>query len=321
MSLQFHIFLVICLIGSSELVLAQVPVHLKTSSQIGRGVLKPRYGECYAITPLHVVAGEAGSIKLTTGESLTLVGSFKSELDSEIGLVYIEPNKFLSCQDWKFDEDLDSLFPTITNGVLEIAMEDGSQELLKVNVVKRENGYLHVQPADVNKQLIQSMSGSSLVVQNNHKTLFAGQLTEIELDGTGIVIYASKIRKTLDDFFSRDYLVKVVVEVIDDDKKTNWELTQHAVAILNENVTNKQFITRGSSTESNKFVQWKISVQNSRDFENLIEKSIYKFKTVLSVEIIDQNRTTRKIYRGGAIDYDYDTALLNSFIGAAGQIR
>jgi hypothetical protein len=305
----------------SNMIWAQSQVFLATPDQKGQGILKQGPEDCYVIAPFHLVEDYFGAIEVRGRGYDRARAKLIADLGSDIAILSLENDAATKCPTWEFDDAVKNLAASTLEGYLETADQDGAIDVAKVQVVRRDEQYLYVKPSDAGHTIIKGMSGSSLVISDGVQKIFLGLLLSVDNKGVGTVIQVSQLSKILNSFFTSEIVETVVVEVFDRVEKLNSELTSRAIEILSTKFPGKKFIAKEVSVLPKGSTRWVIKSSTEIDSENRIDANIHKYKTKLNLEVIKEKSRTHKLFLGGAIDYDRDAAMLNSFAATIGNIQ
>lgn len=296
-----------------NLVNAQSLVYLATPDQKGQGILRQGGVDCYIIAPFHLVQDYFGPVEFSSSGNTRGRAKLVNDLGSDVAILRLENSADAKCTEWEFDNNINKLAASVLEGYLETADLDGSITVNKVQIVRRDDQYLYVKPLDPGNIIAKGMSGSPLVISDGLEKIFLGFLLEVDDKGVGSVLRASQLERILNSFFTKEIGETVAIEVVGQSAERNSELAHRAIDVLSVKFPNNKFIAKGASALPKGVTQWIIRSSTEIDPENKIDAAIHKYKTKLNLEIIKDKSRIHKAFLGGAIDYDRDAAIRNSF--------
>jgi hypothetical protein len=186
---------------SIPFLLGQTTVHLQ-SAEFGRGILKPRLGECFVIAPLHVVEGGAGSVTITGARNVQSTGVFAQGFPGDLAVVRVVDGGQQACTDWETAENYDEILSNTLEGFLELRREDGSTRLMQVFIPEKTSETITIEPKRPNQSFTKGMSGAALYTLVEGKKVYLGMLQEVDSEnGWGYVIQADDLERILGGFF------------------------------------------------------------------------------------------------------------------------
>ena len=182
---------------------AQESVFLQ-STQKGRGLLKSRSGECFVITPAHVVKGAVSKINITGYKNVLSEGNLVQELEGvDLAIVRIIGGGTQNCTTWSVPNNYTSILNNSVDAYLEIRENSGGSTLMQVFISAKDEEYIIITPKN-DKTFIKGMSGSALFTQYNGKKVFLGMLQRVDEDGNGEVYQADDMERVLGGFFEEN---------------------------------------------------------------------------------------------------------------------
>lgn len=168
----------------------------------GNGFTRDRAGECYIITPNHVVLENFGDVRVVAKNRLELKGELIESFEPDLAILKLEKLSNFHCKSWQKIEDLNEVLEDASIGFLEYRDEFGASNLLHVNITAKDQESIAVIPQDVNQQFIKGMSGASFYVNHKAEKVLLGMLLNIEEDlKTGYVYQIDDINRMLSPFF------------------------------------------------------------------------------------------------------------------------
>lgn len=187
----------------SQVLFSQETVYLEAEGQTGRGILKSRSGECFVITPKHVVEESNKDVNITGLKNVLSKGKLIQSFSDDLAVVRITSGGQQKCDDWALAENFEETLANSFEGFLEVKSNNGSNKLIKVLLTEKENSYITIRPYFQDEKLVKGLSGSSLFCTSGTKKVFMGLLMLIDENGKGIVLQADAIDKVLGSFFSQ----------------------------------------------------------------------------------------------------------------------
>ncbi|WP_425667741.1 hypothetical protein ACPUEJ_23090 (plasmid) [Vibrio tubiashii] len=204
-------------------------VEIKTTSSLGQGVLYAHNGQCYVVTPAHVMDGETRGTALTAGRQhypVTLLHTFEVDL-AILRFDDIAPRCDKSPQPLN---ELDKVLTVVRNGEVLTKLNDASTLRTPIEVVGiDETEYLQIKASDQARPFKQGFSGSALYIANS----ISGVLLEVE-DGYGYVYRYDAMMERLKEYFGVDdgvtvqaeqFSPLVISEQLAGEQKKEWTLS------------------------------------------------------------------------------------------------
>lgn len=180
---------------------AQQTIYAEAGSESGRGFLKNRGDECFAIIPNHLLRDHFGTLDLY-GE-----GSLKSEADmiktynADLAILRFIGDNNIPCSTWKVDRDFQKVISVVTKCKLEIREKTGEISTIATSVSAIDDEIIFVKPDNFREKIVKGMSGSSLFCEYQGRKVYLGMLQRVD-DNTGEVLMADEIEETLSEFFN-----------------------------------------------------------------------------------------------------------------------
>ena len=216
--------------------LCQETVFVKAAEN-GNGFIRERVGECYIITPNHVVLENLGGIKIVAKNRLELKGELLESFEPDLAILKLEKSANFNCKPWQKNENLNEVLEDASMGFLEYRDEFGASNLLHVNITSKDQESIAVIPQDQNQQFVKGMSGASFYVNHKTEKVLLGMLLNIEEDlKTGYIYQIDDIDRTLSPFFDieGDKPKKLGILILKDDVIFT-EVTNKVTTNLNSN--------------------------------------------------------------------------------------
>lgn len=181
---------------------SQNSVFIK-STENGNGILQQRYGECYVITPQHVVkSGDAIIIDENRYESKA---ELKEVFQPDLALLKAENSGGLACLDWQPQGIISSIISSAVTGVVEYRDELGIINLIHVDISSSNQEYIIITPKNPDEQFKKGNSGSVFYIIHQGKKLVAGMLMSIDKDLKYANVYQiDDIERNLSNFFFKN---------------------------------------------------------------------------------------------------------------------
>jgi len=137
--------------------------------ELGQGTLLTRNGQCFALTPYHVVE-YAGDIQVATADRTEVPARLETDLGSDVALLRVDARGRLPCpMGWSSGDGLDGRLqqaaaergPAIVRRVL----DTGGVSTLGTVVTGFSRRYLDLAPARPGEEAFQGVSGSTVLLQ------------------------------------------------------------------------------------------------------------------------------------------------------------
>lgn len=179
---------------------AQETIYLE-ANEFGRGIVKPKSSECFAIVPLHIVE-ESSNIKIIGEKNTKTKGELIQSTTNDLAIVRAFGGGQLYCADWAVDEQFDRILENATQGVLKIRQNDGGIKWLQVDIAEFNETNITIEPSRQNKTFSKGMSGSALFTDVAGEKVCLGMLMNIDSQNNeGYVLQLDNILSNLEDFF------------------------------------------------------------------------------------------------------------------------
>lgn len=138
------------------------------AGELGQALLLGRRGECYAITPAHVIGDSKFSTLLGGAGKLKGEGDLVQTFGYDLSLLHVSGNLANQCGGSP-DKTmaLDELLSTYTNATISTILDDGS--ISRLNVTINDVGLIYLRVRIVNEidEICKGFSGSLLLINNN----------------------------------------------------------------------------------------------------------------------------------------------------------
>ena len=183
----------------------QESVFVETLKDEGRGILKTRGEECFAIIPHHIIKLPDGSeyngpISIYGEGSVKSSAEFLKSYIGDLAILRFNGGSDQYCSKWDVDKEYAQVVDALTTGTLEMREHSGGVTTMNVNVTAIDDQYISVRPTNFREDISKGMSGSSLFTEYNGRKVFLGMLQEVD-DGEGQILMADEMDKILSDFF------------------------------------------------------------------------------------------------------------------------
>jgi S1-C subfamily serine protease len=174
-------------------------VAVDAVGQLGTAVLRPFFGNCYAITAFHVVAN-SGSANLTDiNRQVTVANVVKSYPQVDLAILEIRDNGMCSTARWPADTShtQNIVHSAGANGTLVRTAASGSTAQIPVSLISLSNGQFSVLPSQT-IPIVSGWSCSGLYVNS----VLVGILINVDTrTGRGTVLPADYVDRITSDFF------------------------------------------------------------------------------------------------------------------------
>ena len=171
-------------------------VFVQASSN-GRGLLRARGTQCWAITPGHVVGTDASTIRLIAPDARVATGGLVQRFDglAAVEVLGLEED---ACAEWPVTDGLPELMVDAVDATIVGLTEAGTEELVAVDIVEKDNTYFYVRPKNSRDKIIQGFSGSAVYINR----AVAGIVTQVDPDGRGVVYRIDRVEQIMGAFFA-----------------------------------------------------------------------------------------------------------------------
>lgn len=183
---------------SAPALAAPEPVFVKAREH-GRGLLRERNGECFVITPHHVV-GDESRITIVARGRIERLARNETVYGGDVALLRLESERPLGCSPfWDTGEKLDEALRKNSEGVITSLNEDGSVERRAVHVTSYDERLIIVRPDSERDRFHKGLSGSLLEIRGAP----AGMLMQVEPEaGEGMVLRTDHLSDIIHSFFA-----------------------------------------------------------------------------------------------------------------------
>jgi len=193
---------ILCLIVFFQ-IQAQESVYLETVEH-GRGLLKSRSGECFVITPAHVVNESMSKISIIGNKNVLSGGNLVQELSSDLAIVRIIDGGTQNCTTWFVPKNYSDILNSTVDAYLELRENNGGSKLLQVFITEKDEETITIVPKRNTDSFVKGMSGGALFTQFEGKKIFLGMLQQMGDDGEGYVYQADDMERILGGFFEEN---------------------------------------------------------------------------------------------------------------------
>lgn len=170
-----------------------------SSQENGQSLLLGRLGQCYAVTPAHVV-GQAGFANLTGPNRVMGDAELLQVFGYDLALLQLNDSPLrLLCKDAvRPTVVIDEALTSSAAAVVQSLNDDGSIARRRVSVLDHDMLYLRVRPESANDRLFQGLSGSLIAAGEQR----IGMLLSVD-PGTGIgkALRYDRMLETVAPFF------------------------------------------------------------------------------------------------------------------------
>lgn len=194
------ILLFLLMLLNISFALAQETVYIE-ANEFGRGIIKPRAAECFAIVPLHIVEGNS-NIEIIGEKNAKTKGELIQATANDLAIVRTTMGAELYCEDWKVDGSYDRILENSVEGFLKIRQNDGGFKLIQVDIKEVNESNITIEPKKSNDVFSKGMSGSTLFTNVDGEKICLGMLMEIDSENNeGYIFQLDDILANLHDFF------------------------------------------------------------------------------------------------------------------------
>ena len=172
-------------------------VFVQASSN-GRGLLRARGTQCFAITPGHVVEPGASTIRLIAPDARIATGGLVQTFPGDLAAVEVIGLEEDACAEWMVTDGLPELIASAVDATIVGLTEAGTEELVPVDILEKTNLSFRVRPKNSADEIIQGFSGSAVYING----AVAGILTEVVPDGLGVVYRIDRVEEIMGAFFA-----------------------------------------------------------------------------------------------------------------------
>ncbi|QMW01717.1 hypothetical protein [Spirosoma foliorum] len=304
-------------LSTHELVYGQQAVHIQAHEH-GSGILRTRSGECFVITPAHVVQDMNKPFSIWGPRSVLSTGELVELYPYDLAIVRIIAGGEQYCTDWQIDVNYENILTGSVDGFLDIAQLNGIVKSMKVFLLEKDNIRIVIRPYFPKEQISKGMSGSSLYTIVNGKKVFLGMLQAIENPETGIILKANVMESILSNFFdvtNTRRKVEVAVITVKESSMNGFELAEKASEILSKQYVNYSFVPYEKGKLNSTKPVCEISEFTENDPENRANGQIHKYKTHVTLTVKHNGQViSRETLDGSGTDYSKENAQTLSII-------
>lgn len=184
------------------------------SSQIGRGILRPRGNECFVITPYHVVEKSSTILNVYGSNATKSSCELLQNAPYDLAILRLDQSGGQECAQWILPKSYSQILNRNNNGFLEITEKSGSVRIIDVNIIQKDVEYISISPTNSAMIIVKGWSGSALFVNDGMSKVYLGMLSDVDDEGVGAVLRADVMMLTLSTFFNGE-----ITKTISDSKK------------------------------------------------------------------------------------------------------
>lgn len=167
----------------------------------GNGLLHERQGECFVITPNHVVSEFMGDIVIHSKNRVESKGRLFESYEPDIAIIRLTTNSQV-CKPYKTVANIKEILNEIVTGYIQYVDELGAVHYVHVNISSVDQESITIIPQNGNAEFRKGMSGSAFYVNYKNEKTLMGMLMELEADlKTGYVYQIDDIDRVLAPFF------------------------------------------------------------------------------------------------------------------------
>jgi hypothetical protein len=171
------------------------------SNEIGNGIVFERAGECFVITPSHVVSESVGDILIKNKNKVNVIATLDGIYASDLAILRISKSSNSICANWEVSEQFNIAVDNISNGTIEYLDEFGISNMVHVNITSKDKTSFIIIPQNANINFRKGMSGSSFYINYKGEKILAGMLMSMEDDSMHAFVYQiDDILRTLAHF-------------------------------------------------------------------------------------------------------------------------
>jgi hypothetical protein len=174
-------------------------VFVRAGEQTGGGLLRASGGDCYVITPAHVIGSQEIDIQIIAEGGRKGSANLSEKLSDDVALLKFDDHSRTLCasEGWPQVADVSSVLNNASNGILRGRGESGSRTQFAVSVEDYGKKYVTIVPSGTARIFSKGMSGSLLEING----LPIGLLVEVEPPRRGNVLRMDRILALLSDRF------------------------------------------------------------------------------------------------------------------------
>ncbi len=242
--------LLLILLFLSQIAFPQETVFVKGKEK-GNGILIERSGECFVISPHHVVYEFMGDIMISDKNRVESTGKLIEIFEPDLAIIRIVSGGSQNCASLKVTEDFNNILSNSSSGFIEYRDAFGIANLFHVNITSKDQLSFAVKPQKENEELQKGMSGSSFYINFKGEKVLMGMLMSIEEDlKTGYIYQIDDILRSSSPFFDAGKIAKKNIGVLIQNNNKNFvKVTNGFVEELNKknfiaysNLPNTDFI-------------------------------------------------------------------------------
>ncbi|MDO5969645.1 hypothetical protein Q4Q35_07485 [Flavivirga aquimarina] len=180
---------------------AQETVFVK-STEIGNGIICERAGECFVITPAHVVSESVSDILVRSANRINNTANLIDAYEADLAILGITKSSSTTCKSWDISDQFDRAIDNVSSGFVEYLDEFGASNMVHVNITSKDQTSFIIIPQNANIGFRKGMSGSSFYINYQGEKILAGMLMSMEDDSKQAFVYQiDDIMRTLASFF------------------------------------------------------------------------------------------------------------------------
>lgn len=184
--------------------LGQQTVFVKADEN-GNGFLREGNGECYVITPNHVVFENMGDIRIIAKNRLELKARLIESFDLDLAILRLHTSQDFECTPFQKTKRVSEVLENASSGFLEYRDEFGSSNLVHVNISFKDQESIAIIPQSTNNQFVKGMSGASFYVHDKGEKVLLGMLMNVAEDlRTGYIYQIDDMDRMLSPFFDAE---------------------------------------------------------------------------------------------------------------------
>ena len=183
------------------LTFAQETVFIK-SNEIGNGIICERAGECFVITPDHVVSESVSDILVSNANRINSTANLIEAYETDLAILRISKSSNAICENWDISDQFNKAIDNMSTGFIEYLDEFGISNMVHVNITSKDQTSFIIIPQNANIGFRKGMSGSSFYINYQGEKILAGMLMSMEDDSKQAFVYQiDDIMRTLAPFF------------------------------------------------------------------------------------------------------------------------
>lgn len=168
------------------------------ATENGQGLLRERNGECFVVTPKHVVEG-SGDVTVVAAGRLEAAGRLDTTFTEDVAILrVVDRGRFACGAPWDEAHGLEAVLGEALDGVLVTTTATGAVQRRFVRIVGWAHGSIRVRPATDGDALFQTLSGGLLEIGGRP----AGMLLSVNAtSGAGTVLRMDHLSGIVRGFF------------------------------------------------------------------------------------------------------------------------